>query len=106
MFKTLTFFSGLVIALFMCKATGTTFFGRVPSWFAVFSPWIAQGIVSIFQAYAISKGWDIKIDAWLWRAALRFRVFFIRRDARKEFKKDVAKRANPGQFVDPQNLGK
>lgn len=104
-------FDGLFLMALYFKLTGT---GLVLCWVAVFLPYMVEGALAIIGAYSRLFGWNERVKFWFWnwaknkavkRAGAQARAYM---KAQEEAGKEQARKTggNPGQFVDPKNLGK
>lgn len=109
-------FDALFMMSLVFKLTGT---GLQVSWWGIFTPYAVEGLFAIIGAFATLFSWRERIKFWFWKAAMSWRVKQAGADA-KAYMAGVEKAhqeamkakqaqptgSNPGQFIDPQKLGK
>lgn len=112
-------FDGIFLLALFLKLTNQ---GPAITWIDVFTPYIVEAFFAGIGALATLFSWREKIKYWFWNAAMKWRVKMAGKNARAMMhgiaKENEAVRAvnkasdakasgsNPGQFIDPQKLGK
>lgn len=112
-------FDAFFVMAVVFKLTGT---GLQVAWWAMLLPYAVEALFVAIGALATLFSWREKIKFWFWNAAMKWRVKQAGKNARAMMhgiaKENEAIRAvnkaadakasgsNPGQFIDPQKLGK
>lgn len=111
-------FDAIFMMAVVFKLTGT---GLQVSWPAVFLPYAVEGLFVIVGALATLFSWRERVKFWFWKMAMQIRVRQAGADAKaymagvekahqellKAKKSNQANAgSNPGQFVDPSDMGK
>lgn len=95
-------FDGLFLLTFFAKALHLTMFGHGVTWFAVFVPYLVEGLLVIAREVLTRLSVPEKLRFWLWKLWLRMATRKIKAEAMRNVKQS----ANPGTFNNPADFGK
>jgi hypothetical protein len=106
-------FDALFMMALVFKLTGT---GLQVAWWELFTPYAIEGLFAIIGAIATLFSWRERVKFWFWKLAMNFRVRQAGANAKAymdgiqkahdNFLKAKQASSNPGQFIDPADLGK